>query len=524
MTSTLLRTKKEMIDNKFAVMKFVSRHKLLFACLIIAWIIVFLINRSGRTKMKVQRMSSHPLIHPLQHNRLPPSSSFKMVKALRYCNPPNDIIPGQEGKSPVNGSLELVAVIVRHGDRAPLRPIRNQSIINCGTQNSPILLKYLKTLKHLRGSAKHLFPFTTFPLHPGEKHCTSAQMTLLGAHQHLMVGQVLKKAYIEDHGLLGKNWSSDDIKLYSTIYSRTYQSAVAFLFGFLPSFNISNIKIIPSADTRFCMTDYYCNCPLAAQLESQTNKKLKRLLQSHPAVLNLLGRLSPIVKYHPNHSDILDPFEMFDSLMGYVCHGSHLPCIPGTNKCVTFEHVRNLIAFLDWEGRQFIRDSSNVKAAMLNMQGFFIHLLSSMKSYINKKDRARFMLYSGHDVTLEPLSTALGINDGNMIPYASRIVFELYSHTVNSKLNYVLKILFNGKDVTKYTSFCKPYFKDSSRKLPRSSEYGMCPFESFRKYVEDFILAMSASSFQAACNVAQATSNPFDVRYGSYVDESYKPD
>ncbi|GFX96207.1 uncharacterized protein TNCV_2290951 [Trichonephila clavipes] len=90
-----------MIDNKFAVMKFITRHKLLFSCLIIAWIIgmiftVFLISRSTHTKMKVQRMS-HPLIHPLQHNRLPPASSFKMVKAMRYCNPPNDITQGQEG-------------------------------------------------------------------------------------------------------------------------------------------------------------------------------------------------------------------------------------------------------------------------------------------------------------------------------------------------------------------------------------------------------------------------------------------
>ncbi|GFQ69244.1 uncharacterized protein TNCT_674131 [Trichonephila clavata] len=58
---------------------------------------VFLISRSTHTKMKVQRMS-HPLIHPLQHNRLPPASSFKMVKAMRYCNPPNDIAQGQEGR------------------------------------------------------------------------------------------------------------------------------------------------------------------------------------------------------------------------------------------------------------------------------------------------------------------------------------------------------------------------------------------------------------------------------------------
>lgn len=426
-----------------------------------------------------------------------------------------------KGKSPVNGSLAFVAVIIRHGDRSPLRPIRNQSIINCGTTNSPLLQKYLKTLKHLRGSAKHLAPFTTFPLHPAEKQCTSAQMTLLGAHQHLMVGRVLQKSYIEDHGLLGKNWTNTDIKLFSTIFSRTFQSAVAFLFGFLPTFNISNIKIIPSPDERFCMSEYYCKCPLADQLERLIWKKRRRLLNSHPAVLHLMQRLSPIVKSQPNHPDILDPFEMFDSLMGYVCHGSHLPCIPGTNECVTFEHVRNLIAYIDWLGRQFIRDNTNTKAAMLNMQGFLNHLVFTIKNFISGKDPAKFVLYSGHDITLEPLSAALGIDDGNMIPYASRIVFEVYNYTFNNKVKYVMKVLFNGKDVTKYTSFCKSYFKDVVKKS-NPSDYGLCPFESFRKFVEDFILSIGGTSFQVACNSVQATSYPFDVRYSSYVDDSYK--
>ncbi|GIY52784.1 hypothetical protein CDAR_601921 [Caerostris darwini] len=510
-----------MIENKFAVMKFITRHKLLFGCLILAWIIVFLISRSTHTKMKVQRMS-HPLIHPLQHNRLPPATSFKMVKAMRYCNPPHDIIQGQEGKLPVNGSLEFVAIVIRHGDRSPLRPIRNQSIINCGTQSSPLLAKYMKTLKYLRGSAKQISPFATFPLQPAEKNCTPSQMTLLGAHQLIMVGHALHKSYIEEHGLLNKNWTANHVKLYSTIFSRTFQSAVAFLFGFLPTFNVSNIRIIPSIDDRFCMTKYYCNCPLAAHLDKLKIKKKRRLLASHPAVFHLMQKLSPVVKHEPNHSDIYDPFEMFDCMMGYVCHGSHLPCIPGTNECVTFEHVRNLIAFMDWVGRQFIRDTSNTKASMLNMYGFLNHLLSNMEDYINGKEMARFILYSGHDVTLEPLSTALGIDDGNLIPYASRIVFELYSYSVNNKLKYVLKILYNGKDVTKYTSFCKPFFKDTV-KSSNPSGYGICPFESFQKFVEDYISTTGASSFQALCNSVQPSSYPFDVTYSSYMDDAYKP-
>lgn len=485
---------------------------------------VMLMSRTGHTKIKLQR-ASHPLLHPLQHNRLPHPSSFKMAKAMHYCNPPNSIEVGQEGKVPSNYSLEVVAVIIRHGDRSPLRPVRNQSSIDCSADTSvPMLKDYLAVLKSIRRTAKttkNRNRFSTFTLYPSEKHCSSAQMTVIGAQQHLQLGHSLGSLYNGKLKLLPGNWSSDHFKVYSTIYSRTFQSAVAFLYGFLPSFNFTKIKFVPSADTRFCMNEHFCKCPLLDHLQKLIDKKVKKLLNSHSAVIRLLEKLNLIIKHHPSHSNITSPMSMFDSLMGYVCHGSHLPCIPGTHHCATIDHVGNLIAFLDWEGKQFVEDNTYKKASWLKMHGFLWNLLQHVENSLSGKNVYRFFLYSGHDVTLIPLASVLGFYDGITPPYASRIVFEVYSRIIGeNKFKYAFKVLYNGKDVTKYISFCKVNRKYSNS-TKRHLEPFLCPFENLVKFVrKDFFKRMNSTTFEAACDLLQSPSSPIDIKYSSYASES----
>lgn len=163
--------------------------------------------------------------------------------------------------------------------------------------DDPLLKKYLRTFKHLRESAKHLVPFMKFPLYPLSNHCAVQQITVLGAHQLLMVGKALKKAYIEEHNLLNTSWTSKEIKVYSTIYSRTFQSSLAFLFRLLPSFNISNINITPVRDARFCMFNYFCNCSLVDDLE-QIDKRVQLSLNDSE-IQKVIQKLIPIIKYQP---------------------------------------------------------------------------------------------------------------------------------------------------------------------------------------------------------------------------------
>lgn len=398
------------------------------------------------------------------------------------------------GKLPVKGSLEFVAVMIRHGDRAPLLPIQNQTTINCGTTHTPLMKNYLKTLKHQQGSIKHLpAQFQTIPLHPDLKECTQYQMTLHGAHQHLMVGQALKKSYIDKHGLLTMNWTSKDIKVYSSLTSRTFQSAVAFLFGFLPRFDMSSINIKPTLDYRFCMSNYYCNCPLLDQLYELQRVEKNQYLLNDTATMKIIEELASIVPY-------FNAFFVFDALMVHVCHSAPLPCIPGTNKCVTFEHIHKLIAHLSWvEQQQGFANSVGGKVIALKTQGFLNHLIYTINNYILGKDPTKFILYSAHDLTVQPLLSLFGIYDG-LVPYAAHIAFEVYRTGIDTEVKYALRIVYKGKDVTKEVSFCKPYFESPEKLLDISEYYGLCPLESFYKFVAGLVSSMGFSSFKAFCN------------------------
>lgn len=382
--------------------------------------------------------------------------------------------------------------MIRHGDRGPLRPIRNQGNIDCGTTHSPLLSKYLRTMKHLQGSIKHLSNFTKFPLHPDLKQCTIEQLTLLGAHQLLMVGQALKKSYIEDHKLLTNNWTSNDIEVYSTVYPRTFQSAVAFLFGFLPTFNISNINITPAYDHRFCMSLYYCSCPLVQTIAERVKKEKIDLL-SDTETLNVIQQLISIVKNEPEQHFKQDSHSMFDALMGYVCHASPLPCISGSNKCAKFEHLYTILAHINWAEQKILEDSTKKKVAFMKLHGFLENLISKINNNINGKNPTKFVLYSAHDLSLLALLSVLDIDAGSMIPYASYIAFEVYSLSVNNERKYVLRIMYNGRDVTKQVSFCK-----SSEFTFNNSSH--CTLDDLKKFVVSLISSIGFKSFQDACN------------------------
>jgi hypothetical protein len=90
-----------------------------------------------------------------------------------------------------------------------------------------------------------------------------------------------------------------------------------------------------------------------------------------------------------------------------------------------------------------------------------------------------FILYSGHDSTIEPLATAIGVSNGSWPKYASRLVFELYGQVANtsSEADAYIRVLYNGKDVTHHLIFCKGHMTSMNNRV--------CPLKLFAEYVED---------------------------------------
>lgn len=108
-------------------------------------------------------------------------------------------------------------------------------------------------------------------------------------------------------------------------------------------------------------------------------------------------------------------------------------------------------------------------------------------------------MYSGHDHTLEQLSTALGLqNDPLLLRYAARIVIEVYHDNrdpQNGARDVYFRILTNGRDVTKQVSFCKDIV-NVQRKM------ALCKIEDIVRFIhDDYFSQLNFTNFKDACVV-----------------------
>lgn len=507
-----MRNSVEMIFLIPSAMKFLSRHRVLFASFIVIWvagmiITVSLIGHTGDTKVAYNDNSLDHSV-PL-HNGLPPSDSFKMMKPMKYCNRHDNLPVGQEGKIGGNLSLEAVAVLIRHGDRMPLRQVRDGHQLSCGdkvTLANPMIKKYFTAIRKYRQliSRQHTV-FSNFATHPNLGACAMGHLTWSGVLQQLNLGSALSSAYNSNRWkLLSSDVSKDSVRVHSTVFSRTYQSALAFLYGFLPSALIEKFHVLPSADINFCF-DTHCSCSQLRVYEKHLARKTKRMLNNHPAVVRLLEEVNTILKPHPNASDLFAARPLMDILMGFVCQGKTLPCIPGSHDCATVDHVRNIMSYLEWEGRQLADDVTFRKSNILKSYSLLGEIHRRVQETYEGRSSIRFLLFSGHDINLTPVASALGFDDGVIPQYASRIVFEAYSSVMEGTAdrNRFIRILYNGKDVTKHTTFCGG-IKWAHRS---TSESVLCPFQNFTNFLEwDVPKLFSARSFLSACRVDASTS------------------
>ena len=345
-------------------------------------------------------------------------------------------------------SYELIGVLIvtRHGDRGPMMPVRNLSSINCSHKAS-FSSQYKQYVSSIVNASKtndysnFARSFLKFPVLPYLHRCNVAQLTPQGVIQHLKLGKVLKELYISRFNLLSHPWEPDDVVIYSTKFRRTFQSALAFLYGFLPKFDLSELKMLMGQGLSYCNNN--CNCDLVVSLDEKYNQERKAYRNSHPGVLELIEKLSTIVKDGPGSPDIVNPVAMRDALMTYTCHSHKLPCYEGV--CVQPEDVSSIISYEEWESKQKKSRAKN-KASKLRSYG----LLKDLANYVDtmmRDGKPKVALFSAHDKTINYLLTSLGATVYQMPHYASRLIIEVYKNTITSKsvqqyrLNYFFRLV-----------------------------------------------------------------------------------
>lgn len=197
--------------------------------------------------------------------------------------------------------------------------------------------------------------------------------------------------------------------------------------------------------------------------------------------------------------------------------------------CIRKDQVTGLFAYTDWEMKQSVKSKNLKKVSLLRAYGMIRHIVQYVLRMISE-NKPKFVLYSGHDKTLQYLSLALGLSPDNFlhIQYASRIIIEVYKnvnkdHVINGNvknsgiktqsrmtapLDFYFRLIMNGVDVTNQLSFCKGKnhisidSNKSANVMDKNKKHYLCRIENIIRFThEDYFTVFNATNFKDACSV-----------------------
>lgn len=458
----------------------------------------------------------------------------------KYCNFLEDITVGEEVPTvplETHGlKLERVIVLFRHGARGPLRPLDinggqeeahkavcDLSSVEAGDRFFGNLASELaKKTDTLRPLVRHLgLPADFLSLPNGEAQkkkkstgkksssCPLARLTVLGLAQHIKLGYLLSGAYSSRLGITSANWLSERVAVTTTEFSRTFQSAVALLYGiskskleitaaaaasepkttpsadgaFLPHrFNLSYGAHFcgPSESSHFCGFGAFGRCPALERL---------RLLVNHDAQ----DRRKPGAAERA----------AWDRLSFAACHRKATSVSPA--------EIARLSTALNRIGESLLDSAHYQHAAWLKGYGFLMEVIERAKEEEEEDNnkKAKLFLYSGHDITIEPLKAIFRLPDTSIPPFASRFIIEVISGNSGlttsalneQKVTLYLRFLYNGINVTPYL-LQELVEGEDDEDLTLSKPYpgGLVKVETFERFVrERFFNITGTADYKVAC-------------------------
>lgn len=372
----------------------------------------------------------------------------------------------------------MVHVLIRHGARTSMHSLPGIQVppISCKAGDKRLnISEVLRKVKDTWKQKHRVFGFHGWDMYPNKTLCKGSELTPFGMQQHIQTGQYLRHKY-------GKSIDLTQSHIRSTSVARTYQSAVAVLLGMLPHTDLENARIYKSGQLSLCSPSLFrqsCECPGADHLLNLANRKSGQNERQDGNIKRKVLENEFGGKFLTNY--ILDVF------MTYSCHNISLPCIHSA-KCINHSHLDLAWAVQDEIGKTMVLENEfYIKYAHLYVHPLLSEIADRMLNLTKKRRVEPFVLYSGHDITVTPLATVFGIHNGKWPPFASRIVIELHKK-VGLKINYFIKVIYNGKDVTPVVSFCK-------HKL--FNEF--CKLKYFVEFVNKHLQDIGFKSYEQGC-------------------------
>ncbi|XP_012292486.2 2-phosphoxylose phosphatase 1 isoform X1 [Aotus nancymaae] len=422
-----------------------------------------------------------------------PPVTDPVYEALLYCNIPSVAERSMEGHAPHHFKLVSVHVFIRHGDRYPLYviPKTKRPEIDCTlvANRKPYHPKLEAFISHMsKGSgASFESPLNSLPLYPNHPLCEMGELTQTGVVQHLQNGQLLRDIYLKKHKLLPTDWSADQLYLETTGKSRTLQSGLALLYGFLPDFDWKKIYFRHQPSALFCSGS--CYCPVRNQYLEKEQRRQYLLRLKNSQLEKTYGEMAKIVDVPTKQLRAANPI---DSMLCHFCHNVSFPCT--RNGCVDMEHFKVIKTHQIEDEKERREKKLYLGYSLLGAHPILNQTISRMQRATEGRKEELFALYSAHDVTLSPVLSALGLSEARFPRFAARLIFELWQDREKPS-EHSVRILYNGVDVTFHTSFCQDHHKRSPKP--------MCPLENLVRFVKrDMFVALGGSStnYYDACH------------------------
>lgn len=328
--------------------------------------------------------------------------------------------------------LELVQVLFRHGERAPL--------------------------------AKEMYPNDPYNASDYEPWGV-AQLTNVGRMREYRIGQMLRERYDK---FLGDIYRPQDIYGRSTDIDRTKMSLQLVLAGLYPPAEAQSWN--PKLPWLAIPTHYAPEsvdillrpqaCPVYEEALEEI-RKTKEVSKKATAFQDVLQYLT--VKTGMEVSTLSAAYEIFNLLTAQKNMNLTLPewC---TNEI--YAKMEDIVA-LEYEIRSYTTKLKRLNGGMLIKQ-----FIENMDITGERKNPRKMYLYSGHEVNVAAYTRAHGFKDPRLPAYGSAVIVEKLRNA-QGKL-FVRMFLWTG--VTEELKVLKLKYCDE-----------ICPIESYLKIVEDII-------------------------------------
>lgn len=341
-------------------------------------------------------------------------------------------------------------------------------------------------------------PITDYYWDTGYWNQGMGELTQEGMRQHFFNGAEFRNRYIINNQILSPNYNPSQLYVRSTGYNRTIMSAQSQLMGWFPEgpslsspqmmqkavppIKIQNEAAIITSLGMQALPNYFSPVPVHVVSLSYDHMLYGYNAAVCPYMNVITKTVQQTAEYQfriANYTNYLQKqlYGIFGQVLDYetagwyadnlICDEFHgYPWPEGMTEGI----YQQMIGIMNYSNSYFF----NYSGAYLASSQFYSEVLTIFNGVISGSSAVKFGYFSAHDTTLIGFLTAIQNFNGQNPPFASTLIFEL----IEESGEYFVNVKYNDEELT--INGCQ---------IP-------CPFDSFQKYLNSWIITDVVSACQ----------------------------